>query len=98
MSSSKLEGLTAWMHVNGIVWSASTVTLCGGTDEDEGFAVHASREVFEREVLCEIPKDAVLSVRNSAVARVVEQEHLDGGLGLILAIMYEVSRGEQSKW
>lgn len=97
-SNSKLDGLEAWLHDNGIVWNPSTVTLCGGTDGEVGFAVAAARDVPEHDTLCEIPKEAVLSVRNSAIANLIEEEQLGGGLGLILSIMYEVSIGARSKW
>ncbi|DBA79474.1 TPA: hypothetical protein ACH3X2_007744 [Trebouxia sp. C0005] len=97
-SNSKLDGLEAWMHNNGIVWNPSTVTLCGGTHSEVDFAVVAARDVAEHDVLCEIPKEAVLSVRNSAIANLIEEEQLGGGLGLILSIMYEVSIGARSKW
>ncbi|DBA84491.1 TPA: hypothetical protein ACH3X1_006110 [Trebouxia sp. C0004] len=99
-SNSKLDGLEAWMHDKGIVWnsSTSTVTLCGGTNGELGFAVAAARDVPEYDTLCEIPKEAVLSVRNSAIANLIEEEQLGGGLGLILSIMYEVSIGARSKW
>ncbi len=97
-SNSKLAGLEAWMHNNGIVWNPSTVSLCGGTKGEVDFAVAAARDVAEHETLCEIPKEAVLSVRNSAIADLIEEEQLGGGLGLILSIMYEVSIGARSKW
>jgi len=76
-SNSKLDGLEAWMHDKGFVWNPSTVTLCGGTDGEVGFAVAAAREIAEHDTLCEIPKDAVLSVRNSAIANLIEQEQLN---------------------
>lgn len=97
-SKSKLDGLQKWMHAHNIAWSASTVTLTGGTNDTDDFAVNAARDIAEHDTLCEIPKDAVLSVRNSAIADLIEEEQLGGGLGLILAIMYEVSIGAQSKW
>ena len=97
-SNSKLNGLEAWMHNNGIIWNPSTVTLCGGTNGEVDFAVNAARDVAEHDTLCEIPKEAVLSVRNSAIADLIEEEQLGGGLGLILCIMYDVSIGARSKW
>ena len=97
-SNSKLNGLEAWMHNNGIVWNPSTVTLCGGINGEVDFAVAAARAVAEHDTLCQIPKEAVLSVRNSAIADLIEEEQLGGGLGLILCIMYEVSIGARSKW
>jgi len=97
-SDSKLHELENWMHNNGIVWNPSTVTLCGGTNGEVDFAVAAARDVAEHDTLCKIPKEAVLSVRNSAIADLIEEEQLGGGLGLILCIMYEVSIGARSKW
>lgn len=97
-NQSKLDGLKSWMHANDILWSTSTVTLCGGNSSEDSFAIEASRDISEHETLCEIPKDAVLSIRNSVLANLLEEEELGGGLGLILAIMYEVSLGKESKW
>lgn len=97
-TSSKLAGLQSWMHAAGFVWSASTVTLCGGNEDDGAFAVTASCDIAEGATLCEVPKSAVLSIRNSAIADLIEEEQLGGGLGLILAIMHEVSIGQESKW
>lgn len=94
----KLTGLESWMHAAGFAWSASTVSLCGGTDSSDGFSVGALRDIREGETLCEIPKSAVLSIQNSAIADLIQKERLGGGLGLILAIMHEVSIGKESKW
>ncbi len=54
---SKLDGLKSWMQSNGIKWSASTVSLCGGMDGDLDFAITAACDIPEHETLCEIPKD-----------------------------------------
>lgn len=94
----RLKKLQDWMLANGIAWDRATVSVSGGSDENTGFAVHAIHDIDEGHALCEIPKDAVLSVRNTAAAEIIETEQLGGGLGLILAIMYELSLGAASKW
>ena len=86
------------MLANGIAWDHAAVSISGGKHENEGFSVLATQDIVEGHALCEIPKVAVLSVRNTAAAEIIEAEQLGGGLGLILAIMYELSLGAASKW
>ncbi|CAE7313061.1 RKM3 [Symbiodinium microadriaticum] len=50
------------------------------------------------EVLAKIPKSAVLSIRNTAAAKVIEQEGLDLDASLRLAIATEVALGSRSRW
>lgn len=95
---SKLDTLQHWMRANGIAWDRTAVSVSGGVSKSEGFSVYAVKDIAETHALCEIPKDAVLSVRNTAAAEIIETEQLGGGLGLILAIMYELSLGVASKW
>lgn len=97
-NAARLEKLQDWMLANGVAWDRTSVSVSGGTHENDGFAVHAIHNIDEEHTLCEIPKDAVLSVRNTAAAEIIEAEQLGGGLGLILAIMYELSLGAASKW
>ena len=95
---SRLEKLQEWMLANGIAWDRTVVRIGGGEHESEGFSVYAREDIAEGHTLCEIPKDAVLSVRNTAAAAIIETEQLGGGLGLIFAVMYELSLGAASKW
>lgn len=94
----RLDKLQQWMRANGIAWDRAAVSISGGMSDNEGFSVYATKDIAESHTLCEIPKDAVLSVRNTAAAEIIETEQLGGGLGLILAIMYELSLGVASKW
>ena len=96
--ASMLDDLTSWMQAAGFGWNASEVILCGGHDNSGPFAVEACCDILEGHTLCKIPKSAVLSIRNSAIADLIEQEQLGGGLGLSLAVMYEASIGDKSKW
>ena len=94
----KLDRLQPWMHDNGIEWDRATVSVRGGTSQEPGFSVRAMLDISEGHTLCEIPKSVVLSVHNTAAAEIIKTEQLGGGLGLILAIMYELSLDAVSKW
>lgn len=50
------------------------------------------------QLLCVIPRSAILSPRTSQLAAVLEAERLGGGLALTIAVMYEASLGQESKW
>ena len=63
-----------------------------------GLAVVARRGIKEGETLCRIPKSALLSIRNTGAADIIEEERLGGGLGLVFAVLYEMCRGEESRW
>lgn len=58
----------------------------------------AARDIAEGERLCTIPKAACISVRTTELADVIEAEELGGGLGLVLAVLHEMSLGQRSKW
>jgi hypothetical protein len=60
--------------------------------------LQAARTIGEGEQLCTIPKAACLSIRTTELADVIETEQLGGGLGLVLAVLHEMSLGEASKW
>ncbi len=49
-------------------------------------------------IVCRIPKSAILSVKTSGIAKIIKKSALTGALALTLAVMYEKSLGEQSKW
>ena len=63
-----------------------------------GLGVFAVTTIHEGESLCSIPKAAVLSVKTSGVASLLEENKIRGGLGLIIAILYEMSLHAASPW
>ncbi|CAL5222086.1 g4393 [Coccomyxa viridis] len=65
---------------------------------DGGLGVFAVRTVHEGDSLCTIPKTAVLSVKTSGIADLLEENKIRGGLGLIIAILYEMSLHTASPW
>ena len=66
--------------------------------QNGSYHVLASENLRVGDVVAKIPKDAVLSVRTTAIADIIEEEELRGILGLGLAILYEKSLGDKSPW
>lgn len=58
----------------------------------------ALQDLSDGQKLCDIPKQAVLSVQNTGIAALLDQHMIRGGLGLVIAIMYEMSIGKKSYW
>ena len=85
----------AWLKSAVISLDTSLVEL---RPIDGGLGVFAVQDLCEGQKLCEIPKTAVLSVQNTGIADIMEQHRIRGGLGLIIAIMYELSIGKESFW
>ncbi|KAG1672800.1 hypothetical protein FOA52_002788 [Chlamydomonas sp. UWO 241] len=79
-----------------ISWDGGAISFVGPEPGD--FGVYAAADVPEGAVLCTIPKSALLSVKNSEAAGLLEAEAMRGGLGLIVAVMYERAMGAKSKW
>ncbi|KAJ1959073.1 hypothetical protein IWQ62_004758, partial [Dispira parvispora] len=63
-----------------------------------GMAVVALRDLAVDEVVVRIPKSAVLSSKNCAVANVLEDEEVEGRFALTVAIMFEMAQGTASPW
>jgi hypothetical protein len=63
-----------------------------------GYFVQAEKDLKVGDIVARIPKDSVLSVRNTAIADVIEEIEYGGVLGLCLAVLYEMSLGEKSPW
>ncbi|KAH7405536.1 hypothetical protein KP509_15G074600 [Ceratopteris richardii] len=69
---------------------------CGIVCDELG--VTAACDLQEGEVIAIIPKDACLTLRTTGAANLLNDAQLSGGLGLVVALMYERSRGEASPW
>ena len=89
------RNISIWLRLAGITWDKSLVDL---RPVDGGLGVFAVRHLCDGQKLCEIPKKAVLSVQNTGIAELLEEHKIGGGLGLIIAIMYELSIGKKSFW
>ena len=86
------------MQENGINWDQQALDIQSGEHGQGPFAIYAKTQFEASDTLCTIPKSAVLSVKNSQIADLIEKEQLGGGLGLILALMFEHSIADKSQW
>lgn len=84
----------------GITWDSEAVRLFGGAPHCGGLAlgVQAGAGVVDGRQLCSIPKAACISTRTASLAGLLEAERLGGGLGLVTAVMHEMSLGADSRW
>lgn len=48
--------------------------------------------------MIKVPKHAILSVETTAIANILQDEEIEGYIGLTLGCMYEASRGAASPW
>lgn len=93
-------GILQWLKSVGIWWDEALVEIRGGCSNCSGPAlgVFALRDITEDQLLCVIPRTAILSPRTTQLAQILEAEKLGGGLALTIAVMYEASLGIASKW
>lgn len=45
-----------------------------------------------------IPKTCILSAKSTGVANILEDEAIEGGAALSIAVMYELAQGTESPW
>ncbi|KAF6167103.1 hypothetical protein GIB67_041358 [Kingdonia uniflora] len=90
----RLRAFKRWMKSQGIDCSDALEL----TDGEEGIAVRAFCDLKEGELVATIPKNACLSIKTSAAREMIEEAGLADSLGLSVAVMYERSLGEASKW
>lgn len=48
--------------------------------------------------MVKIPKSSVLSSRSCGIANILDDEAVDGGCSLAVAVMYELAQGKESPW
>ena len=93
--SGQLTRLSAWLKGAGITWDDRLMRMRPSAG---GLGVFAVADIKEGATLCEIPRAAVLSVRTTGIADLLELHGIREGLGLNIAIMYELSIGAISPW
>ncbi|KAI9339216.1 hypothetical protein DFJ73DRAFT_779389 [Zopfochytrium polystomum] len=69
-----------------------------GDGHSYAFSITAKDEVPVGRALVTIPKTAVLSIKTTCVADLIEAAELGGSLGLAVAVMCEIERGPSSPW
>ncbi|KAI8923247.1 hypothetical protein BC831DRAFT_43031 [Entophlyctis helioformis] len=98
-ATERLARLERWFKRNGIAYDRERISI--RTSPSGSYSVVALQDLPEDElgsVLCAIPKDAVLSVRNTGIADILEEAGITGLLGLSIAVMFERSKGAESPW
>jgi SET domain-containing protein 6 len=82
-----------WFVENGIEFNHKLIQI-----QTNPYSVVALADLKVGTTLCVIPKDSILSVKNTAIADLLEQEQLGGMLALAVAVLYEFSIGMESPW
>ncbi|KAF9392504.1 hypothetical protein CPC16_003221 [Podila verticillata] len=95
MATKELNTFLAWAEENEIVWDRDAIDIRDGKN---GLGVFAKRKLQAGYEVIKVPKHAILSVETTAIANVLQDEEIEGYIGLTLGCMYEVSRGAESPW
>lgn len=77
------------------MWGCNLLMIgCSGA----AWGITAASDLSEGDLLCTIPKTAILSPKTTAIADLLRKERIGGGLALIAAVMYEYGAGSSSRW
>ena len=74
----RLDVLLEWFNSHGIKWQNVSVRRDAGKYSGESWLVMADKDLEEGDVLCKIPKKAVLSARNSELHEFLEAQRVGG--------------------
>lgn len=100
MNTESLDTLLHWFDDHGVIWDQHLLVIrhADGTT-GPALGVFAKHDIPTGRRLCLIPKSAVLSPRNVAIANALEEAQIgQGGLSLNIAIMHELAHGPASPW
>ncbi|KAI9230137.1 MAG: hypothetical protein DHS80DRAFT_29083 [Piptocephalis tieghemiana] len=95
--TNRLDRLKAWFQEHAI-YVAPSLELRSHPADPTSLGVFALKDLSPGDLVCGIPRTAVLSAVNSGIANLLEDEAIGGGIALTLAVMFEKSRGESSPW
>ncbi|KAG0207176.1 hypothetical protein BGX28_001514 [Mortierella sp. GBA30] len=95
MSSQDLTAFLAWAEENEILWDKDAIEVREG---NHGLGVYAKKNLEPGYEAIQVPKAVVLSVVSTGIANLLEDEDIEGYVGLTLACMYELSKGSESLW
>lgn len=91
------KAFEAWLQ-NANVTISPKIKLTDLRHRSAGRAVLATQDISTDEELFTIPRQSILSVQTSDLPAAVKEELDDPWLSLILAMIYEQQRGDESKW
>ncbi|KAF9581462.1 hypothetical protein BGW38_001501 [Lunasporangiospora selenospora] len=95
MSSQKLGAFLTWAEKSEIVWDKTAIEVREGK---HGLGIFAKKNLDAGIDLVKVPKSLVLSVESTAIANLLEEEGIEGYVGLTLGAMYELSCSDGSPW
>ncbi|KAF9124988.1 hypothetical protein BGW39_007754 [Mortierella sp. 14UC] len=90
-----LSAFLAWAEENNIQWDKDAIEIREGK---HGLGVYAKTNLDAGYEAIQVPKSIVLSVESTGIANLLEEEDIEGYVGLTLACMYEYSKGSESVW
>ena len=96
-----LQRLMHWFDEAGIRFDTSLISfepMPPIQAESCACLVRAVKHVSDGDLLGTIPKRACLSIRTTSIADLIATERLGGGLGLVFAVMHEVTLQADSFW
>ncbi|GJJ72524.1 N-lysine methyltransferase SETD6 [Entomortierella parvispora] len=95
MTTQDLTAFLAWALENEIIWDKDAIEIREGK---HGLGIFAKKNLEAGFEAIQVPKSIVLSVASTGIANILEEEDIEGYVGLTLACMYELSRGSESLW
>ncbi|KAG4105494.1 RuBisCO-cytochrome methylase [Neocallimastix lanati (nom. inval.)] len=98
-SKTTLSLLFEWFEKVGITYDKEYLDIdyhVRGTGD--GLGIVALKDIPKGIVVCKIPKSSILSVKTSSIANILDENCLYGGIGLAIALMYEIGIGKKSHW
>ncbi|KAG0027540.1 hypothetical protein BGZ81_005499 [Podila clonocystis] len=95
MTAQDLTNFLAWAEENGIKWDKNAIEVREGK---HGLGVYAKKNLEGGFEAIQVPKSIVLSAMSTGIANLLEEENVEGYVGLTLAAMYEASLGAESVW
>ncbi|KAG0047851.1 hypothetical protein BGZ83_007185 [Gryganskiella cystojenkinii] len=96
MSKSKeLSAFLTWAEENEILWDNTAIEI---KESKHGLGVFAKKSLEAGSHVVQVPKAIVLSVETTGIANLLEDEEIEGYIGLTMGCMYELARGSQSPW
>jgi hypothetical protein len=95
MAGSKLDLLLKWFEENKFEWDKESLEI---KETENGFGVFATKNLKKEKTLVKIPKECVLSTQTTGIANILEEQQVEGGCALALAVLYELAIGAESPW
>ncbi|KAJ3178402.1 hypothetical protein HDU85_005200 [Gaertneriomyces sp. JEL0708] len=92
----RLQILLQWFEEHRVTFDATALEI--RVDQEGAMAVYAKRNISEDEELCQIPKQAILSPRTTAISDLIEllPYHITSTFCVAVALLYERALGEKS--